>query len=153
MALIFQLNDSWRLVPAKKYQYLWSLGSNCWLPRPKSKIFKYGQMRWKPVSRIKKKKTMKCTDCKQEKPDDHFYKRVKWQGGKHRWCQECMDYDRWVRRLLAVSNPKPRECYLYKATDRRLEVEHDHEQAAIDPLSSACHPCNLRQRRHSVAAH
>ena len=124
------------------------------------KIFKIGQIRWKPVSRVKKKgraRTMKCTDCQQEKPDDQFYKRVKWQGGKHRSCSECMDYDRWVRRLLAATKPKPRECYLCKATDRRLEVEHDHEQAAIDPLSSfrgyACHPCNLRQRRLSVAAH
>ena len=93
-----------------------------------------------------------CTQCDASKPLDQYYDRVKWQGGKHRWCKECMAYDRWVRRLLAACNPKPEACYVCGATDRRLEIEHCHEAAEEqDPRESfrgfSCHPCNLRKRR------
>ena len=97
-----------------------------------------------------------CTQCSASKPLDQYYDRVKWQGGKHRWCKECMAYDRWVRRLLAACNPKPEACYVCGATDRRLEIEHCHEAAEKqNPRESyrghACHPCNLKRRRISGA--
>ena len=93
-----------------------------------------------------------CTQCSATNPLDEYYDRVKWQGGKHKWCKECMAYDRWVRRLLAATHPKPAACYVCGATDRRLEVEHCHVKAEVaDPRESmrgwSCHPCNLRKRR------
>ena len=96
-----------------------------------------------------------CTECSATKPTDAFYARA--TGGKHRWCKECMAYDRWVRRLLAACNPKPDRCYVCGATDRRLEVEHCHVKAEVaDPRESyrghACHPCNLKRRRVSGTA-
>ena len=78
-----------------------------------------------------------CTRCAASKPLDQYYDRVKWQGGKHRSCKECMAYDCWVRRLLAACNPKPEARYVCGATDRRLEIEHCHTAAEIeDPRQS-----------------
>ena len=94
-----------------------------------------------------------CSECRTEKPLDDYYDRVKWQGGKHKWCKECMLYDRWVRKVLATSHPKEdnQACYLCGDTTRRLEVEHSHTRAKNDPRDAwngwACHPCNLRKRR------
>ena len=31
-----------------------------------------------------------CTQCAATKPLDEYYDRVKWQGGKHRWCEESL---------------------------------------------------------------
>lgn len=98
-----------------------------------------------------------CTQCSASKPLDQYYDQVKWQGGKHTWCKECMAYDRWVRRLLAASHPKEENqaCYLCGATDRRLEIEHCHERALQEPRESfrgfSCHSCNIKQRRTSNA--
>ena len=94
-----------------------------------------------------------CSECRTEKPLDQYYDRVKWQRGKHRWCKQCMCYDRWVRKVLAASHPKEdnQACYLCGDTTRRLEVEHSHTRAKNDYRDSwngwACHPCNLRKRR------
>ena len=97
-----------------------------------------------------------CSECKETKEDHEFYNRVKWQGGKHEWCKECMDYNRWCRKLLQATIPKPETCYICKAKGRRLEVEHDHKKAEIDPLSSlrgfSCHSCNLKGRRVSESS-
>ena len=94
-----------------------------------------------------------CTECNRNLPLDQYYDRVRWQHGKHRWCKECMCYDRWVRKVLAASHPKEdnQACYLCGRRDLRVEVEHDHLKAKSDPHGSfngiSCHPCNLRQRR------
>ena len=96
--------------------------------------------------------TKTCTECSATKPLTEFYARSKRQGGTHRQCAECMAYDRWVRRLLAASHPRPEACYICGRTDLRLEIEHDHVKAEVsDPRESyrghACHPCNLKRRR------
>ena len=79
-----------------------------------------------------------CSECRTEKPLDQYYDRVKWQRGKHRWCKQCMCYDRWVRKVLAASHPKEdnQACYLCGDTTRRLEVEHSHTRAQNDPRDS-----------------